>query len=67
MHSFYHHPTPRCRSRCLPAILLLTLTTALCSADDEALRERLKDANGVQTDVWVYNDIPAAMAEARRT
>lgn len=33
----------------------------------DELRERLKDANGVQTDVWVYNDIPAAMQEARRT
>jgi hypothetical protein len=33
----------------------------------DELRERLNDRNGVQTDVWVYNDIPAAMAEARRT
>lgn len=35
-------------------------------AGDE-LRERLKDANGAQTDLWVYNDIPKAIAEARRT
>ena len=34
------------------------------AADD--LRERLKDSNGVQTDLWVYNDIPKAMAEAKR-
>ncbi|MFM7832242.1 MAG: thioredoxin family protein, partial [Planctomycetaceae bacterium] len=47
--------------------LLLSGAVTLCIADDEALRERLKDANGVQTDVWVYNDIPAAIAEARRT
>jgi len=49
------------------AFALLSGTVPLCIADDEALRERLKDANGVQTDVWVYNDIPAAIAEARRT
>jgi hypothetical protein len=53
-----------------PAILVLApVVSVFCSpavsADD--LRERLKDANGVQTDVWVYNDIPAAMTEARRT
>lgn len=33
----------------------------------QGLRDRLQDANGVQTDVWVYNDIPSAMAEAKRT
>lgn len=49
------------------AFLLFTCSVLPCFANDEALRERLKDANGVQTDVWVYNDIPAAMAEARRT
>jgi serine protease Do len=38
--------------------------TGIAEADD--LRERLKDANGVQTDLWVYNDIPKAMAEAKR-
>src|SRR5687767_4841996 len=38
--------------------------TGVAEADD--LRERLKDANGVQTDLWVYNDIPKAMAEAKR-
>ncbi len=36
-----------------------------CFADDE-LRERLKDANGARTDIWVYNDIRQAMDEARR-
>ncbi len=36
------------------------LATSDAVADD--LRERLKDANGVQTDLWVYNDIPQAMA-----
>ena len=47
--------------------LLLLFTNIRTASADEALRERLQDANGVQTDVWVYNDIPAAMAEARRT
>lgn len=36
-----------------------------CSAEDD-LRERLKDANGVRTDLWVYNDIRQAMVEAKR-
>ncbi|HUQ72188.1 MAG TPA: Trx7/PDZ domain-containing (seleno)protein [Planctomycetaceae bacterium] len=36
------------------------------SAADESLRERIKDANGVRTDVWVYNDIRQAMDEARK-
>ena len=63
MHNFFRCPY----SHCLLTMLLLAIATSHCSADDEALRERLKDANGVQTDVWVYNDIPAAMAEARRT
>lgn len=40
------------------------LTTDLLQADD--LRERLKDDNGAQTDLWVYNDIPTATEEARR-
>jgi len=43
---------------------LLLPTPSLLQADD--LRERLKDANGIQTDLWVYNDIPSAMEEARR-
>jgi len=42
-----------------------TLCGAACLADD-GLRERLKDANGVRTDVWVYNDIQQAMAEGKR-
>lgn len=57
----------------LPMNQKLILTAIVCStmcfptaviADD--LRERLKDLNGVRTDWWVYNDIPSAMAEARR-
>lgn len=42
----------------------LLLTSSSPRADD--LRERLKDDNGVQTDLWVYNDIPSAMEEAKR-
>jgi serine protease Do len=44
---------------------LLGLCGVLLAAD-ETLRERLKDANGVRSDVWVYNDIGQAMAEARK-
>jgi len=49
----------------LGAGALLVLWGAWCQADD-GLRERLKDANGVRTDVWVYNDIRQALDEARR-
>lgn len=51
----------------LPYIALFfasVLATRDAPADD--LRERIKDANGVQTDLWVYNDIPKALAEAKR-
>lgn len=44
--------------------IVVMAASASVHADD--LRERLKDANGVQTDLWVYNDIPKAMAEAKR-
>ena len=43
------------------ALVALQLTFGSLQADD--LRERLKDANGVQTDLWVYNDSPSAMEE----
>lgn len=46
----------------ISALLSVSLS---CLADDE-LRERLKDANGARTDIWVYNDIRQAMDEARR-
>ncbi len=36
------------------------------SVADDGLRERLKDANGVRTDLWVYNDIQQALAEAKK-
>jgi serine protease Do len=54
--------------RCF-SVLLLFVATELLSTDVDAdeLRERLKDVNGVRTEVWVYNDIPAAIQEARRT
>lgn len=48
----------------LTSLIALLLTSGSLRADD--LRERLKDENGVQTDLWVYNDIPSAMAEAKR-
>jgi serine protease Do len=46
--------------------LFLPFLSTLVGLGDEALRERLKDANGVRTDLWVYNDIPTALEEARR-
>ncbi len=45
--------------------VLIPLICAAAVADD-ALRERLKDANGVRTDLWVYNDIAAGIEEARK-
>ena len=47
----------------LAAMLLVGGT--FCSAADD-LRERLKDANGSRTDLWVYNDIRQAMTEAKK-
>ena len=51
----------------LPYIALFfasVFATRDAPADD--LRERINDANGVQADLWVYNDIPKALAEAKR-
>jgi len=45
--------------------MLLIVCGTACLAED-GLRERLKDANGVRTDVWVYNDIRQGMDEAKR-
>ena len=33
---------------------------------EDELRSRLEDDNGVRTDVWIYNDIAAATERARR-
>ena len=46
-------------------VVLSLLGTASLLAD-EGLRERIKDANGGRTDVWVYNDIGKGMEQARR-
>jgi len=51
-----------------PVPLLILFLACFClpvSADD--LRDRLQDKNGKDSDVWVYNDIPAAMAAARKS
>ncbi len=48
------------------ATMMALIIMSTCCRGDDNLRERLKDANGVQTDLWVYNNIPQAMAEARR-
>jgi hypothetical protein len=52
--------------RLCPHVTALLVLCCAWSHADEGLRERLKDANGVRTDVWVYNDIRQAMDEARR-
>lgn len=49
----------------LAAMCSLPVCTVCASADD--LRDRLRDENGRDSEVWVYNDIPAAMAAAKRT
>jgi serine protease Do len=46
------------------AILFLAASTILHA--DDSLRERLKDANGKRSDVWVYNDIRQAMDVAKQ-
>lgn len=45
---------------------VLCLTWLTCSFADDGLRERLKDANGARTDVWVYNDIHQGMETAKQ-
>ncbi len=52
-------------ARSLGCASLVVLCGTLCLADD-GLRERLKDANGARTDVWVYNDIRQAMDAAKQ-
>jgi hypothetical protein len=51
-------------SRLLLVLLCFVSVCLPVSADD--LRDRLRDENGKDTDVWVYNDIPAAMAAAKK-
>ena len=46
--------------------IALALILPVISLQAQELRERLKDANGVRDDVWVYNNIPRAIAEAKR-
>lgn len=45
--------------------ILIVSSVHLLNAQ-ETLRERLDDANGVRSDVWVYNDIEAAREQARK-
>jgi len=44
----------------------LLMLCNVCAFADDNLRERLKDANGARTDIWVYNDIRQAMDEAKK-
>lgn len=53
------------RRRWLGLAAMLLVCGTFCSAED-GLRERLKDANGARTDLWVYNDIRQAMTEAKK-
>ena len=53
-------------SKLTTRIVFACLFVAMPLLSDDALRERLKDANGVRTDVWVYNDIGKAIEQARR-
>ncbi len=46
-------------------ILCLVCFANLLSAQENPLRERLRDENGVRSDVWVYNDIAEATRIAR--
>lgn len=46
--------------------MITCLLFSASAGGDDDLRERLNDANGIRTDLWVYNDIPQAISEARR-
>ena len=53
-------------------VVVLFVCGSICirgskSVADDGLRERLKDANGVRTDLWVYNDIQQARTEAKKS
>ena len=52
-------------------VSFITLATCLdvlsCNADDKALRKRLEDLNAEKADHWIYNDIQAGFAEAKKT
>jgi thioredoxin-related protein len=50
--------------RFLTTAAVLIVVAGIARAGD--LRERLRDANGVRDELWVYNDIPKAREEARR-
>lgn len=52
-------------SRSLFIAIIFMAGSAKLQADD-TLRERLKDANGKRSDVWVYNDIRQAMDVAKQ-
>lgn len=52
-------------SRSVISVVLFLVTSLNVFADD-GLRERLKDANGTRSDVWVYNDIRQAMDVAKQ-
>ena len=60
-----------CWSRLIGVLFFLVSgSMSVCtstSVADDGLRERLKDANGVRTDLWVYNDIQQAMTEAKKS
>jgi hypothetical protein len=51
----------------LSAVLVVLGEPARAADNDaERLRSELNDEHATGTDLWIYNDIPAAMAEARR-
>ena len=52
--------------RLLLVTAMLLSVPPVASAADDSLRDRIKDENGARTDVWVYNDIPSAMAQAKK-
>lgn len=50
----------------LPFLLVALLTPSL-PATEPALLEKLQDEHATGTETWIYNDIPRAFAEAKRT
>lgn len=49
----------------LVSFAVVLLAVGISAAEDD-LRDRLKDANGIRDDVWVYNDIGQAIRVAKQ-
>lgn len=51
----------------LASFIFFSICLDQSNADDKALRKRLEDLNAEKADHWIYNDIEAGFAEAKKT